>query len=145
MFYNAMQIANYIINKCYEEKNPISNLQLQKILYYAWVTYYKKTKKTLFVDNICAWPLGPVVPEVYYEYNVYGGRPINIRCETELDCDDAAIMDEVVKKYAQIPVNILVDMTHAKGSAWDKIFKNGEGNRQIIPFDLIKSTTQEIY
>lgn len=32
--YSAMEITKYIINKCTKEKHPISNLQLQKILYY---------------------------------------------------------------------------------------------------------------
>ena len=34
MTYSAITIANYIINKCTEDQQPISNLQLQKILYY---------------------------------------------------------------------------------------------------------------
>lgn len=37
--YTAMEIAQYIINKCTLEKCPISNLQLQKILYYVQKTF----------------------------------------------------------------------------------------------------------
>lgn len=32
--YTAMQIAEYVINKCTNENHAITNLQLQKILYY---------------------------------------------------------------------------------------------------------------
>lgn len=140
MIYNAMTVANYIINKSYMEDNPVSNLQLQKMLYFAWVDYFKRTGKSLFWDNICAWQFGPVVPEVYYEYCAYGGRPINIRCETEITEPDMAILDEIVQHYLLIPVNVLVDMTHQANTAWDIIYQNGEGNRQVIPFDLIKKT-----
>lgn len=138
MIYNAMDVANFILSKCYEMDKPISNLQLQKILYFAWIGFYKATGRTLFWDNICAWQFGPVVPEVYYEYCAYGGRPINIRCETEIEFEDQSIINDLVDKYVDIPVNILVDKTHRPGGAWDIIFSGGNGNRQVIPFDLIK-------
>lgn len=138
MLYNAMQVADYIINKCYLDKKPISNLQLQKVLYFTWVDFYKMTGNTLFFDSICAWPFGPVVPDVYYEYCAYGGRPINVRCETEVDEKDKGLLDEIIEKYVNIPVNVLVAMTHQRGTAWDVIFDGGSGNRKKIPFELIK-------
>jgi len=138
MLYNAMEIADYIINRCYEENKPVSNLQLQKILYFVWVDYYRQTGKTLFGDSICAWQFGPVVPEVYYEYCAYGGRPINIRCETEITQEDALIIQNIIAEYIDIPVNVLVDRTHKKGSAWDMVYQGGNGNRNVIPFQMIK-------
>lgn len=143
MIYNASSIADYIIDKCYKMKKPISNLQLQKVIYFTWVEYYKKTGKTLFMDDICAWQFGPVIPEVYYEYCSYGGRPINIMCETAISESDKGILDGIIEKYVQIPVNKLVDMTHQKGTAWDRIYQNGSGNRKVIPFSLIKATEKE--
>ena len=32
--YSALSMAKYIIDKCTKDEYPISNLQLQKILYY---------------------------------------------------------------------------------------------------------------
>ncbi|WP_275442883.1 Panacea domain-containing protein [Petralouisia muris] len=32
--YSVLEIAKYIIDKCTEDRCPVSNLQLQKILYY---------------------------------------------------------------------------------------------------------------
>lgn len=140
MIYNAMSVANFIINKCYLDGRPVSNLQLQKLLYFAWVEFYRKTKRTLFLDCICAWQFGPVVPEVYYEYCAYGGRPINIRCETEIMGEDEKLLGNFVDEYVKIPVNILVNRTHEKGTAWDIIYNGGTGKRKIIPFELIKQT-----
>lgn len=138
MIYNAMEVANYIVNYCYDKAKPISNLHLQKILYYTWVDYYKETGKMLFWDPICAWQFGPVVPEVYYEYCAYGGRPINIGCETEILVNDESILNSIIEKYIDVPVNVLVQRTHQKNSAWDVTFQEGKGNRNVIPFDLIK-------
>ena len=39
MSYNAIDLARYIISKCSKEQCPISNLQLQKILYYIQVEW----------------------------------------------------------------------------------------------------------
>lgn len=138
MLYNANDIAHYIVSECYKKHKPVSNLKLQKMLYFAWIDYYKKTSSSLFLDNICAWQLGPVVPDVYYEYCSYGGRPI---CETNwtiISNSDSKILDEIIDKYIDIPASVLVNETHAKGSAWDIIFNGGNGNRGIIPFTLIK-------
>lgn len=32
--YDALDVAKYIVNKCTSENRPITNLQLQKILYF---------------------------------------------------------------------------------------------------------------
>lgn len=138
MFYSAMAVANFIIDLCSKMKEPISNLRLQKLLYFAWVDYYKETKRTLFYDAICAWQLGPVVPEVYYEYCSYGGRPINLYCETEIEPQDMDILKEIVNYYRLVPVSELVERTHKPETAWYQIYDGGRGNRQVIPFELIK-------
>ena len=137
MWYSAMEIARYIITKCFNLGQPVSNLKLQKMLYYLWVDFYKKTGRKLFFDNICAWQLGPVVPDVYYEYCSYAGRPILGEYATGLACEDEKILDSIISDYIDIPANVLVGKTHAHGTAWDSVYRNGEGNRKIIPFDLI--------
>ena len=34
MIYSALDLSKYIVSKCVRENCPVSNLQLQKILYY---------------------------------------------------------------------------------------------------------------
>lgn len=137
MWYSALEIARYIITSCFYEKRPVSNLKLQKMLYFVWVDFYRKTGRMLFWDNICAWQLGPVVPEVYYEYCFYAGSPICLSYASEIEETDREILDSIIAVYLPIPANVLVDRTHAPGSAWDTIYENGLGNRKVIPFDLI--------
>ena len=76
MSFQVMDVAKYIINYCTEQGKPVSNLKLQKMLYYLWIDYYKNTSEYLFDEDICAWPFGPVVPSVYFEYCSYAGAPI---------------------------------------------------------------------
>ena len=137
MWYSALQIAEYIITTCYRLKQPVSNLKLQKMLYYFLVDFYKLTGRRLFFDNICAWQLGPVVPEVYYEFCSYAGNQIRLIYSVAISEEDEKILYGIVNEYLSIPANVLVNKTHASGSAWDIIYQNGSGNRKIIPYDLI--------
>ena len=77
MWYEALELARYVISECMRRGKPLSNLKLQKILYYVWVNYFRETGRYIFIDDICAWQLGPVIPVVYYEYCSYAGRPIS--------------------------------------------------------------------
>lgn len=137
--YSAMAVANFIIDLCSRWNEPVSNLRLQKLLYFAWVDYYREAECNLFYDYMYAWQLGPVVPGVYYEYCSYGGRPINLRWESsEIEQQDAAKLQEIIDKYRLVPVSELVERTHKPGTAWYQIYDEGKGNRKKIPFELIK-------
>ena len=127
MPYRALEIARYIINKCTEEQHPISNLQLQKILYYIQRTYLLH-EAVAFSDEIEAWQFGPVVPDVYYHFCGFGSLPIRMKYETSLEPKDCIIID---------PWD-MVDDTHMKGKAWDTVYRNGAGNRLEIPRELIR-------
>lgn len=137
MWYDALEIARFIIAECFKRNINISNLKLQKMLYFLWVDFFKRTGRMLFFDEFYAWQLGPVIPNVYYEYCSYAGRPIVEYYNTNVSVEDQAILDSLVKQYASIPASQLVNMTHRKGSAWDTVFRDGAGNRNVIPFDLI--------
>ena len=137
MAYQANTIAKYIINYCNEKGIPISNLKLQKLLYFAWVEYYKKTRQELFHDDICAWQLGPVIPDVYFEYCAFGGKTINRMYGVDLEKPDKSTIDSFLNNYTQLSASALVDKSHAKGSAWDVVYKQGVGNKDLIPHDLI--------
>ncbi|MBD5515399.1 MAG: DUF4065 domain-containing protein [Lachnospiraceae bacterium] len=138
--YSAMEIANFIIDTCTKNHNPVSNLRLQKLLYFVWVDFYRETGRYIFLDNMQAWQLGPVVPDVYYEYCAYGGKPINLCCETFISPEDTAILKEIIEKYLLVPVSVLVERTHMPDTAWYKVYNNGQGNRNVIPFWLIRQT-----
>ena len=53
--HSAMEIAKYIITKCSEDNSPLSNLQLQKIMYYVQREFLQKKNVPLFNDDFYAW------------------------------------------------------------------------------------------
>lgn len=100
--YKALDISKYIINKCVNDNIPISNMQLQKILYCIQRECLQLYKKEMFVDEIEAWPFGPVVPEVYYRYCGFGANPIRIRSAADyrnnISNADLALINYIVEK-----------------------------------------------
>ena len=73
--YSAMDIAKYAVNRQYKSNRPISNLQLQKILYFLQIVFTSKTGHLLFSDQFEAWPYGPVIRDVYVKFADCGGYP----------------------------------------------------------------------
>ena len=68
----ALDAAKYIINRCISFGHPISNLQLQKILYFCQLAHIKLSGKLLFSDEqFEAWQFGPVVRSIYVKYCLY--------------------------------------------------------------------------
>ncbi len=71
--YTALDIANYFLFKAQqEEQELLSNLKLQKLIYYAQGLYLAMNDEPLFADSIEAWKYGPVVPNLYHEFKKYG-------------------------------------------------------------------------
>lgn len=139
MSYQAVEVAKHIVTYSNQQNKPVSNLKLQKILYFTWIGYFKKTRNYLFDDEFCAWGFGPVVPAVYRNFCIYAGTPITREYQVEIKPEDTDILNGIIGEYLDFSASELVGKTHEKGHAWDQIFDNGKGKQAVIPFDLIKS------
>lgn len=135
--YRAEEVAEYIVTYCAKNRTPISHLKLQKMLYYAWIDYYKCTGHSLFREDICAWQLGPVVPEVYYAFSAFGGLPITHEFHTNINPSDAVILSTSIQQNWFYSAKQLVDKSHTPGGAWARIYQGGLGIRKEIPKALI--------
>lgn len=74
--YSAIDIARYIIWYCKSHGYTISNLKLQKILYFVQAEFLVSAGAPCFYEDIEAWDFGPVIPEVYHEFKIYGSSGI---------------------------------------------------------------------
>ena len=129
--YDAIDIAEYVLWYCENElKKAITNLQLQKILYYIQGEYLAIYNEPLFDNDMEAWDYGPVIPDVYYEYKHFVSDPIMGIHPHDInlfECDDANIIKKVVKEKIQLNVWKLAKDTHNE-SPWIKNFKQGLKN-----------------
>lgn len=140
--YEAIDIAKYIINKCIEYNRPVSNLQLQKILYYVQGEYIKFTGgEPLFNDRIEAWAYGPVVPSVYYVFNIFSSSDIDFVGDVEeivgeIGSKVREIIDPVIKAKSSLSAWKLVENTHNE-MPWKTSYEEGRNN--TIEIDVMKN------
>lgn len=134
--YKALDLANYIVSKCIKDNTPITNLQLQRILYFVQKDFLKRGSRA-FSDDIEAWEFGPVVPNVYFYFCGFGAMSISISRDVVPNlASDKSIIDNIVEAKRNLTPWTIAKETH-KG-AWPKVYNNGKGNQSIIPVDLIK-------
>ena len=113
--YNAIVIANYIIGYEHSQSRSISNLKLQKLLYFVQANFFRRLGIPCFSDKIEAWSFGPVVVNVYHAYKYYGGLDITkLKDDVIVDIsqEHKKIINEVLEKFSDTPVYELVDITH---------------------------------
>lgn len=136
MIYTAIDIAKYIINKCTVDKKPISNLQLQGILYVLQRSELQATGQSLFNDNIEAWKFGTVVPEVYYRFCGFGSMDIAMEFTVNIEKENTKYIDATVGILREYGGLTLARWTREK--AWQIVYGDGSGEHRVIPKELIR-------
>lgn len=136
--YKVLDVADYIIRKCNEDNRAISNLKLQKILYFVQAEFLVTKNRPCFMENIQAWDFGVVVPKVYYKYKIYGGTSIpyierNNICR--ISQKDREIIDDVINECSKYSAASLTELTQNQ-SPWEDYYIVGQQN--IIPHEAIK-------
>lgn len=135
-------IANLFIDLANNgEEEFMTNLRLNKLLYFAQGWSMALLDKPLFSDEIEAWKYGPVVPAVYDEFKSYSGNPIDKAeqsyMEVPFEDDELELLLDVYEEYKKYSSAGLVDITHRKNSPWSEGFVDGE--RVVIPKETIKT------
>lgn len=113
---SARDVAKYFLSFSDEETGDlISNLKLQKLIYYAQGFHLALFNSPLFDEPIEAWQHGPVVPDVYHAYKEYGGQGIPTPTGSDFSCftdEQKDVLDEVYAVYGQFSAWKLRNMTH---------------------------------
>lgn len=115
---NAVNISKAIISLYDPEQGDvITNLKLQKLLYYTQGFNLAAFKKPLFDDKIYAWQYGPVVKAAYDQYKDNGSSGIILNEEVDVsslfgDKDQLNLFLEVNEVYGQFSAVRLMNMTH---------------------------------
>ncbi len=128
--YSALDIANYFLFRAEKEGHELlSNLKLQKLVYYAQGIHLAMYDEPLFADRIEAWNYGPVVPSLYHLYKDKGAgcipadesfNPLSID-ETTRD-----FLDEIFDAFGQFSAIRLMEIAHS-----DKCWKDAGSGEEI--------------
>jgi uncharacterized phage-associated protein len=139
---SALDVAKYLLSLVDAERGQvISNLALQKLLYYCQGYYSAYTKgKPLFEDEIVAWDYGPVVKKVYSEYRKYGNHSITKENIAEpiggINEEQKFVIEMVFDFFKKISAIELMNLSHEEDT-----YKTTKKN-DVISFDKIKKSFQ---
>lgn len=119
--YTADNVAKYLIylgSQAFvgdeQEREGITNLKLQKVLYFAQAYYLAKLGRPLFSDKIEAWEYGPVVPNVYRKYKMHKSNPIIFEEDkSSLTEEDKQVIQKIWNTFGGYSASRLVGITHA--------------------------------
>ncbi len=139
--YPALTIAKWFIAWAEAEREELSNLKLQKLLYYAQGHYLAQRSAPLFTDPIQAWSHGPVVQQVYHEFKKSGNSSIELPPSDPFTWDDvdpvtSKFLSKVWNTYGGFSAGRLRNMTHEE-RPWKAHWRADERHTRI-PVEEIK-------
>ena len=132
--YNVLDICTYVVHYSNKKNYGVSNLRLQKILYFIQAYFLRIKKEPCFREPIEAWDFGPGVPKAYHRYKYFGSSEIPDFEEPFNDFDDPTdekIIRGVVDLLSKYTTTQLVSMTHRQ-SPWAGTYKPGANNEITI-------------
>lgn len=138
MSYDGRAIANFVLDHCERKGRPVTNLSLQKIVYFCHVWSLTKLDRPLIRHSFEAWQHGPVLQYLYREFKAFDRSPIQGRAKRiepatgekvlvgyEFDEPTCQLLEEVVEFYSRLSAFELVALTHIKGGPWDIVWNHG--------------------
>ncbi len=143
--YEPAAIANNILWLAKEDEVQISPMKLLKLLYFVYGWTLALQDRKLFDEPIRAWKHGPVIPSVYYQFQMYGrgaidcfassaeinektGEIMEVRYPV-VDTDDQDVHDiisAIWDNYKHCDAWKLSMITHENDSAWSKAWAKGD-------------------
>lgn len=142
MSYQAKAIANEFLKLAKNDNCPLTQMKLQKLIYIAHGYHLAILNMPLISNEIQAWQYGPIIPDIYQEFKIFGNTPINVLAiDVEInddfdiletnsginkeDTQTKELIDAVWGKYSQYSGPNLSDMTHRVDTPWDKTYSQG--------------------
>lgn len=142
---SALDVARYFLCKLDREAgDTISPLKLQKLVYYAQAWSLVFRNQPIFYQDIEAWVHGPVVREVWNEYQDYKYRDIpepTDFIEINFAEDEIEVLEEVWSAYGEFSARHLEELTHSE-KPWIEARKGLEpasNSTNIISHDQMKN------
>jgi len=137
--YKALTIARWFVAWAGEDQADLSNLKLQKLLYYAQGWHLARFNEPLFSDEMQAWSHGPVVPSVYRAFKSFGSNDIGLEDEfdwQDVDDETAQFLIEVWNTYGIYGAWQLRNLTNAE-APWRDNF-NADERFITIPVESLR-------
>ncbi len=141
---SAMEVVEYLQwlasnELADDESSPLTNLMVQKLLYFVQGWSLAETGQPLFRESIEAWDYGPVVKDAYQELKVFGkaALPLMPRLRTTLTEHEQELIRGVWDRYKNYSAYGLMHLSHRE-RPWREAAKG-----KTIPHEAMKQSFLE--
>jgi uncharacterized phage-associated protein len=150
--FDVRGIANFVLDEADKRSVKVTNMALNKIVYFMHCDFLLERQSPLVGAKIEAWKHGPVFREVYHEFKRWNDEPIRgranrvdphsgevVRANLEIDQEDFAFLSTLVERYIVFTASQLRAFSHRDGGPWAKVWGH-DGNANVgmkIGNDLI--------
>jgi uncharacterized phage-associated protein len=154
MLYDAKAIANFFLHEAENHGASLTQMKLQKLVYFAHGWHLGITNDPLLNEQVQAWSFGPVIRSLYKEFSEFGADKITRRAfsvrqnpgqrlnsldnwqayipSIDDEAEDHEFVERLLKRiwevYGDYTAFQLSNMTHADGTPWDRLSKSFNGN-----------------
>ena len=138
--YDVRAIANVVLRLANAQGKHVTNLHLNKSIFFMHVDFLRDRNVPLVSAKIEAWEFGPVFREIYNQFKKFRAEPISeFAKKVSYDTGELEVVDVDLPKsvldyvesladfYLSVPAGVLVDVSHARGGAWDTVWSNADG------------------
>lgn len=133
------QVSDFLLVNSREKGEVLTNLKLQKLLYYSQAWFLTLNGCPLFDEEFQAWVHGPVLPSQYFRFSDFKWRPIvEDVTEPDLPEDVANHLCEVLDVFGVETAVALEHMTHDE-MPW----KRARGS--LEPHEQSKAIIQKVW
>jgi len=114
------EIADYFIALSNDTENLITNLKLQKLVYYTQAWHLGVFGIPIFEEDFQAWVHGPVMPDLYHTYKHFSYNPISEEKPSAAELFDKfvsevqTVLNDVTEEYFGRTAYELEQLTHAE-------------------------------
>lgn len=144
--YSAQAAARTIIERASSMGLSITNLKIQKLLYFAHGLMLSLYGRNLVNENFQAWKYGPVVESLYHALKFFGPSSIHhssvfIEHWEKIPDDDVealSAIDAVLDQLGKFSGGRLIDVSHDKRGPWHEVFHDKTKNIKIENEDIKK-------
>lgn len=145
--HDSRTIANEFLKVAEAHADPLTPMQLLKLVYIAHGWSLGLYGRPLISDEIQAWQYGPVIPRLYNAIKDFRDQPVRFPLKATdgeaLTDSEKKLVRQVFQLYGSKSGPALSRLTHAPGSPWAEVYKPGSFGIRI-PNDIIEDHYQRL-
>jgi len=131
-----------------DEQGHITNMAVNKLVYFAQGWSLALLDRPLFDEEIYAWQYGPIEKEVYYAFKPCGKDLIEEPTENvdtnNFNSEDIDLIMDVYNHYKDYSAIGLMKLSHDENGPWHSYYDEEKNNVVIIPKEEIKKYFKEL-